>query len=206
MLVGVFLWVCVLKSGVHATLAGVAIGLAIPLRGAAAHDSPLRSLEHALHPWVTYAILPLFAFANAGVPLTGLSLAALLAPLPLGIASGLFVGKQIGVVAATWLMVRFGFAKLPHGANWLQIYGVALLTGIGFTMSLFIGTLAFDTAAENTAVRIGVLTGSLLSAVAGYAVLHRRAAAAYGGSSIAGLPTGLRMEQFLLHSSRRRRM
>jgi Na+:H+ antiporter, NhaA family len=170
--VGVFLWVCVLKSGVHATLAGVAIGLAIPLRGAAAEDSPLRSLEHALHPWVTYAILPLFAFANAGVPLSGLSLAALLAPLPLGIAAGLFVGKQVGVFAATWLVVRLGFASLPPGAGWLQIYGVALLTGIGFTMSLFIGTLAFDGAAENIAVRIGVLTGSLLSAVAGYAVLH----------------------------------
>ena len=172
MLVGVFLWVCVLKSGVHATLAGVAIGLAIPLRGPAADDSPLRSLEHALHPWVIYAILPLFAFANAGVPLTGLSLAALLAPLPLGIAAGLFVGKQIGVFAATWVMVRLGFAKLPQGASWLQIYGVALLTGIGFTMSLFIGTLAFDSVAENTAVRIGVLAGSLLSALAGYAVLR----------------------------------
>jgi NhaA family Na+:H+ antiporter len=170
--VGVFLWVCVLKSGVHATLAGVAIGLAIPLRGQAGDDSPLRSLEHALHPWVTYAILPLFAFANAGVPLAGLSLAALLAPLPLGIAAGLFVGKQVGVFAATWLVVRLGFASLPPGAGWLQIYGVALLTGIGFTMSLFIGTLAFDTAAENIAVRIGVLTGSLLSALAGYLVLH----------------------------------
>jgi NhaA family Na+:H+ antiporter len=173
MLIGVFVWVCVLKSGVHATLAGVAIGLAIPLRGRSAEEeSPLHALEHTLHPWVTYAILPLFAFANAGVPLTGLSLASLLAPLPLGIAAGLFLGKQVGVLAATWIAVQLGFGKLPPGANWLQIYGVALLTGIGFTMSLFIGTLAFHTAEENTAVRIGVLTGSLLSAFAGYAVLH----------------------------------
>jgi Na+:H+ antiporter, NhaA family len=173
MLVGVFVWVCVLKSGVHATLAGVAIGLAIPLRGRGAdEESPLHALEHTLHPWVTYAILPLFAFANAGVPLAGLSFAALLAPLPLGIAAGLFLGKQVGVLAATWIAVRLGLGKLPPGANWLQIYGVALLTGIGFTMSLFIGTLAFDAAAENISVRIGVLTGSLLSAFAGYAVLH----------------------------------
>ena len=172
MLVGVFLWVCVLKSGVHATLAGVAIGLAVPLQGGGKDESPLHALEHALHPWVTYAILPLFAFANAGVPLAGLSFASLLAPLPLGIAAGLFVGKQVGVFGATWLAARIGAGRLPPGAGWLQIYGVALLTGIGFTMSLFIGTLAFDTAAENNAVRIGVLTGSLLSAVAGYAVLH----------------------------------
>ena len=137
-----------------------------------ATNSPLRALEHALHPWVDLrdpaAVRLRQCRRAADRPVAG----DLLAPLPLGIASGLFVGKQIGVFAATWLAVRFGFAKLPHGANWLQIYGVALLTGIGFTMSLFIGTLAFDTAAENTAVRIGVLTGSLLSAVAGYAVLH----------------------------------
>jgi NhaA family Na+:H+ antiporter len=173
MLVGVFVWVCVLKSGVHATLAGVAIGLTVPLRGRSPEEeSPLHALEHTLHPWVTYMILPLFAFANAGVSLTGLSLGTLFAPLPLGIAAGLFLGKQIGVLGATWVAVQLGLGKLPAGANWLQIYGVALLTGIGFTMSLFIGTLAFDAVAENTAVRIGVLTGSLLSAVAGYAVLH----------------------------------
>jgi Na+:H+ antiporter, NhaA family len=172
-LVGVVVWVCVLKSGVHATLAGVAIGLAIPLRGHRAEEEPpLHALEHMLHPWVTFAILPLFAFANAGVPLTGLSLGTLLAPLPLGIAGGLFLGKQVGVLTATWVAVRLGFGKLPPGANWLHIYGVALLTGIGFTMSLFIGTLAFDAVAENAAVRIGVLTGSLLSAIAGYAVLY----------------------------------
>jgi NhaA family Na+:H+ antiporter len=172
MLVGLFLWVCVLKSGVHATLAGVAIGMAIPLKGRGDEEAPLHTLEHTLHPWVTYAILPLFAFTNAGVPLAGLSPSALLAPLPLGIAAGLFLGKQFGVFAATWIVIRLGLAKLPQGANWLQIYGLALLTGIGFTMSLFIGTLAFHTAEENTAVRIGVLAGSLLSAFAGYAVLH----------------------------------
>jgi NhaA family Na+:H+ antiporter len=170
-LVGVFVWVCVLKSGVHATLAGVAIGLAIPMRGKAEGDSPLGTLEHTLHPWVTYAILPLFALANAGVPLTGMSFASLLDPLPLGIAAGLFIGKQAGVLAATWLAVRGGIGKLPEGASWLQMYGLAVLTGIGFTMSLFIGTLAFHTVSENAAVRIGVLAGSLVSALVGYLVL-----------------------------------
>lgn len=171
-LVGIFLWVCVLKSGVHATLAGVALGLAVPLRGRGDPDeAPLRRLEHMLHPWVAYAILPLFAFANAGVSLAGLSPAVLAEPLPLGIALGLFVGKQIGVMAASWAAIRAGWASLPAGADWLQFYGVAALTGIGFTMSLFIGTLAFPDAGYSAGVRLGVLSGSLVSALVGFSVL-----------------------------------
>ena len=173
-LVGIFLWVCVLKSGVHATLAGVAIGFAVPLHGGKEGDeSPLRHLEHTLHPWVTYGILPVFAFANAGVSLTGLSLsAALLDPVTLGVALGLFFGKQIGVIGTTWLAVRLGIGSTPTGTTWFQFYGLALLTGIGFTMSLFIGTLAFQGPELNDAVRIGVLSGSLVCAVAGYLVLY----------------------------------
>jgi Na+:H+ antiporter, NhaA family len=172
-LVGIFLWVCVLKSGVHATLAGVAIGFAIPLRGAGDDDdSPLRHVEHALHPWVTYGILPVFAFANAGVALGGLSLATVLHPVTLGAALGLVVGKQVGVFGFAWIAVRLGLGRLPAGASWLQLYGLALLTGIGFTMSLFIGTLAFETADYQDAVRIGVLGGSLICAVAGYLLLY----------------------------------
>lgn len=172
MLVGLFLWIAVLKSGVHATLAGVVIGLAVPLRGAGDPEhSPLRHLEHMLHPWVAFGILPLFAFANAGVSLAGLTFASLLEPVPLGIALGLFLGKQVGVVGFSWAAIRAGLARLPEGANWGQFYGVALLTGIGFTMSLFIGTLAFPQVGYSAAVRLGVLSGSLLSAVAGYLVL-----------------------------------
>lgn len=172
MLVGIFLWVCVLKSGVHATLAGVVIGLAVPLRGGAGEEEPpLRHLEHMLHPWVAFAILPVFAFANAGVSLAGLSPAVLFEPVPLGIALGLFLGKQVGVMSFCWAAIRLGWAKLPEGANWLQFYGIGLLTGIGFTMSLFIGTLAFPDVGYSAGVRIGVLTGSLASAVAGYAML-----------------------------------
>jgi NhaA family Na+:H+ antiporter len=169
---GVLMWVCVLESGVHATLAGVALALAIPIGASDSHEqSPLRSLEHSLHPWVSYAILPLFAFANAGVSLAGISLAELFEPLPLGIAAGLFVGKQVGVMGATWIAVRLNAAALPEGATWRHFYGTALLTGIGFTMSLFIGTLAFDDPAYADHVRIGVLGGSLLSALAGALVL-----------------------------------
>ncbi|HYH19377.1 MAG TPA: Na+/H+ antiporter NhaA [Azospirillum sp.] len=172
-LLGIFLWVCVLKSGVHATLAGVALAFAIPLSTGRAHGaSPLHTLEHALHPWVVYGILPVFAFANAGVSLTGLSADALFAPVPLGIALGLFIGKQVGVLGATWVAVRLGVGALPAGAGWMHVYGMALLTGIGFTMSLFIGGLAFPGEGYGAAVRIGVLSGSLLSAVAGYVVLR----------------------------------
>lgn len=173
MLLGVVLWVAVLKSGVHATLAGVAIGLCIPLQG---HDeeghSPLRHLEHLLHPWVAFGILPVFAFANAGVSLAGMSFADLLNPVTLGIALGLFVGKQVGVFGLTWVAVKTGIGRMPDGADWRQFYGMSLLTGIGFTMSLFIGTLAFSTQGYDAAVRLGVLLGSLMSAVAGYLVLR----------------------------------
>ncbi|NNG04640.1 MAG: Na+/H+ antiporter NhaA [Inquilinus sp.] len=172
-LVGIVVWVCVLKSGVHATLAGVAVAFCVPLgdrRGGEA--SPLKELEHMLHPWVAFGILPVFAFANAGVSLAGLSFADLLAPLPLGIAAGLFLGKQAGVLGFVYGGVRLGWCRLPPGTHWLHFYGVALLTGIGFTMSLFIGTLAFTDGAFAAEVRIGVIGGSILSAALGFAVLR----------------------------------
>ena len=172
LLTGVFIWVCVLKSGVHATLAGVAVALAIPLtRKSEGEPSLLEQLEENLHPWVAFAVLPLFAFANAGVSLQGLSPENLLEPIPLGIAAGLFAGKAIGVFGATWIAVMGGLAGKPDGASWWQILGVAMLAGIGFTMSLFIGMLAFPDPAEAASLRLGVLTGSLLSAVAGYLIL-----------------------------------
>jgi NhaA family Na+:H+ antiporter len=172
-LIGVVVWVCVLKSGVHATLAGVAVALTVPMRSADEPDrSPLKELESSLHGSVAYAILPLFAFANAGVSLADLRLADLLQPLTLGIALGLFLGKQIGILGATWLAVRLRLGAIPEGATWHQLYGVALVCGIGFTMSLFIGTLAFGDAKYDAAVRLGVLGGSLLSAALGLLVLH----------------------------------
>lgn len=172
MIVGVFIWVCVLKSGVHATLAGVVVGLAIPLRAVGGKTySPLEELEHTLHPWVAFGVLPLFAFANAGVSLAGLSLAKLADGIPLGIALGLFAGKQIGILGFTWLAVRAGLGRMPEGATWLQIYGIACVAGIGFTMSLFIGLLAFPDPAFAADVRIGVLAGSIASALVGFAVL-----------------------------------
>lgn len=171
---GLFVWICVLKSGVHATLAGVAIAFAIPLRAQDEHGhSPLTHLEHTLHPWVAYGILPLFAFANAGVSLAGLSMSSLLEPVPLGIAAGLFIGKQIGVFGMTYAAVKFGISNMPEGTTWPQFYGIALLTGIGFTMSLFIGTLAFEDPSYAPGVRMGVITGSILSAVAGYLIILR---------------------------------
>jgi NhaA family Na+:H+ antiporter len=169
-LTGVFIWACVLKSGVHATLAGVVVALAIPL-GKEGEPSLLEELEESLHPWVAFAVLPLFAFANAGVSLQGLSLAKLLEPIPQGIALGLFAGKTIGIFGATWIAVMGGLASKPEGATWLQILGVAMLGGIGFTMSLFIGMLAFPDPAQAASLRLGVLAGSVASAVAGYAVL-----------------------------------
>jgi NhaA family Na+:H+ antiporter len=169
LLVALFLWVCVLESGVHATLAGVVAAAFIPAnRRAGETDSPLDALEHRLHPWVAFGIMPLFAFANAGVSLAGVTLDALLQPLPLGIALGLFIGKQTGVFLFCFAAVRLRLASLPEGVSWRQLYGVALLTGIGFTMSLFIGTLAFADPAAGVPVRLGVLMGTLLSALAGY--------------------------------------
>ena len=172
MLVGALLWLCVLKSGVHATLAGVVIALCIPARDP--QRSPLMALEHSLHPWVAYAILPVFAFANAGVSLAGLSIADLLAPIPLGIVLGLVVGKQLGVFLFAAAAIKVGLAKLPEGVGLPQVYGAALLCGIGFTMSLFIGSLAFE-GLESRPVesyRLGILVASTIAAVAGCLVLR----------------------------------
>jgi Na+:H+ antiporter, NhaA family len=168
--VGVFTWVCVLKSGVHATLAGVATGLAMPLSRHAG-ESLLERVEHALKPWVSYAIVPIFAFANAGVPLAGTSLATLTAPIPLGIIAGLFVGKQLGVFATAMAAIKLGIAERPAGASTAQLYGLAILTGLGFTMSLFIGTLAFEDESLMAQVRLGVLVASAVSGVAAVLVL-----------------------------------
>jgi len=177
LLLGVLLWYFVLLSGVHATIAGVLVAMMIPVvktPGAPdAPNSPLHKLEHAIAPWVAYLIVPIFGFANAGVSLAGMGLDEVFAPLPLGIAAGLFVGKQAGIFGAVWFAVKFGFATKLNGASWLQIYAIALLCGIGFTMSLFIGALAFP---ENQELieeaKIGVLMGSLLSAIVGYAILR----------------------------------
>ena len=169
MLLATLLWVFVLKSGVHATIAGVVAALTIPV--SASSGRPLERLEHSLHPWVAFAILPIFAFANAGVPLGGITLDDMLAPLPLGIAAGLIVGKQIGIFGFAWVAIRNGWASLPLGANWRHIYGLSCLAGIGFTMSLFIGGLAFDAPKQIDAVKLGVLGGSIISAVIGLSVL-----------------------------------
>jgi len=174
-LVGLLLWVCVLKSGVHATLAGILIAFTIPLRDRKSPEiSPLRILEHKLNPWVAFGVLPIFAFANAGVSLFGVTKTHLINPIFLGIAAGLFIGKQVGIWLASYLSVVTGLAKMPQGVSYLGIYGVSLVAGIGFTMSLFIGTLAFGTEAGNYAVliRLGVIVGSLLSGVLGYLILR----------------------------------
>ncbi|WJK11197.1 Na+/H+ antiporter NhaA [Pseudomonas fluorescens] len=172
MIIGLILWVCVLKSGVHATLAGVTLAFCIPLRTKNAEPSPLLTLEHALHPWVAYGILPLFAFANAGLSLTGVTAESFTHHVPMGIAVGLLLGKTVGVFGLTWLAVKIGIAALPQGANWGQVLGVAILCGIGFTMSLFVGSLAFVPGASEYAGmdRMGILTGSVFAALIGYAV------------------------------------
>ncbi len=172
-LVGIFLWVFVLKSGVHATLAGVALAFAIPLHGKNSR-SPLHDLEHALQRWVAFAILPIFALANAGVSLGAVSFSTLFTSVPLGIIIGLFVGKQLGVFGFSWLSIKLGWATLPRGTNWWHIYGVSALCGVGFTMSLFITSLAFEHAGPQYIVadRLGILVGSLLSAVTGYLIIN----------------------------------
>ena len=174
-LVGIVLWVCVLKSGVHATLAGIIIAFSIPLRDKRYQDvSPLRQLEHKLHPWVAFGVLPIFAFANSGVSLSGLTKAHFINPIPLGIAGGLFFGKQLGIWLASYLSIATGCARMPKGANYLGIYGISLVAGVGFTMSLFIGTLAFGAESGDYAVlvRIGVIIGSFLAGLLGYFVLR----------------------------------
>lgn len=170
LLIGLLLWLCVLKSGVHATLAGVALGLLIPMKRKNG-SSPLLELEHALHPYVKFLILPLFAFANAGLSLNGFSIESLMRDVPFGIIAGLVVGKPVGILLATALLVFTGLAKLPEKASWRHIIGVSCLAGIGFTMSLFIGSLAFADAAMEAQVRVGVIVGSLISIFLGLAVL-----------------------------------
>jgi NhaA family Na+:H+ antiporter len=165
-MVGFFLWVCMVKSGVHATLTGVIVGLSLPMHAKGGMPSPLDKMEHDMKYWVAYFHLPLFAFANAGVPLTEISFGRLMEPLALGIALGLFIGKPLGVMGFTWLAYKMKLFRFPEGINWLMFIGVAVLTGIGFTMSLFIGTLAFEEELM-VRIRIGVLTGSFLAAGVG---------------------------------------
>lgn len=173
--IGMILWAAVLKSGVHATLAGVVLALFIPLRNTGENgDSPLRDLEHDLHATVAYLILPLFAFMNAGISLEGLSFNSLLNPIPLGIALGLFAGKQLGVFGFVWTAVKLRLVELPKEIGWLELYGLSALCGIGFTMSFFISGLAFEQDGIDVIIndRLGILTGSLLSAIVGYLVLR----------------------------------
>lgn len=179
-LAGIVLWVCVLKSGVHATLAGVLLGLMIPHRPeGSTRRSPLLDLEHAIHPWVAFLIVPVFAFANAGVSLSGSS-SVIADPVALGIIFGLVGGKLVGVFGFAWLAIRLGIANLPAGATWISLGGVSLLAGVGFTMSLFIGTLAFEQSTRDfvAPLRVGVLAGSLIAAISGYFLLRTTARAA----------------------------
>lgn len=173
LITGVFIWFFVLKSGVHATLAGIIIALFIPLKSEDNH-SPARHLEHSLHPWIAFAVLPIFAFANSGVSFSGIGTETVLGTVSVGIVLGLVVGKQIGVFGMTALAIGLGIAKKPEGTTWPMLYGVALICGVGFTMSMFIGGLAFEHGGftQHAAVRIGVIAGSLVSAVCGWLVLH----------------------------------
>jgi NhaA family Na+:H+ antiporter len=183
LLVGAVLWFLFLKSGVHATLSGVILAMTIPITKSPARpddeDSPLHRLEHGLNPWVAYLVVPVFGFANAGVALGGVGAAALVAPATLGAALGLFVGKQLGVFGFSLVAIKLGWARRPSGASWPQLYGVAALCGIGFTMSLFINNLAFDTPLLQDETKIGVLAGSVLSALLGWLIfgLSRKPAA-----------------------------
>lgn len=189
LLVGLVLWVAVLKSGVHATLAGVITAFFIPFKAEKREsETQLEKLEHDLHPVVTYCILPLFAFANSGIPFNNISMEAITHPVSLGIAAGLFFGNQIGVFGFSWLAIKMGIAKLPEEIGWLQLYGVALLCGVGFTMSLFVGSLAFAQGGNGIGVddRLGILAGSLVSGIAGYLVLRF----ASGGPSTSTSPAG----------------
>jgi|AntRauTorcE11897_2_1112592.scaffolds.fasta_scaffold00220_6 NhaA family Na+:H+ antiporter len=174
-LVGMLLWFAVLKSGVHATLAGVVTALFIPLDAKDKEGHAIaEKLEHRLHPWVAFAIMPLFAFANAGIPLDGLDRDILFSTLTIGIFAGLFIGKQLGIFSAIWLATKFGLASKPHSVTWRQLYGLSVLCGIGFTMSLFIGNLAFSNQEMATSVRLGVISGSVASALLGTLVLFSK--------------------------------
>ena len=170
---GLVLWAAVLESGVHATLAGVATAMFIPMQSKEdGNNKPLSRLEHALHPWVAFGILPLFAFANAGVPFDGMNLMSLLEPVTLGIILGLVVGKQLGIFATLFLTIKLGLCPMVKGVRWIHLYAVSILCGIGFTMSLFIGGLAFDDLHHQASIRLGVLVGSIISAIAGYLILY----------------------------------
>jgi NhaA family Na+:H+ antiporter len=171
LIIGLFLWFFVLKSGIHATLAGVALAFFIPNEKDSHGHSPLHRLEEGLHPWVAYAILPIFAFANSGVSFEGMGFEILWESVPLGIVLGLFFGKQLGVFGLTWLAIKLGIAKLPEQATWMTVYGVSILCGIGFTMSFFIGSLAFTEPEYMNQVRLAVLLASLIAAIVGYLVL-----------------------------------
>jgi NhaA family Na+:H+ antiporter len=172
-LVGAILWTCVLKSGVHATLAGVITAFAIPLGTKDAEGRPLLThLEHLLHPWVAFLVLPMFAFANAGISLDGIGFGSFAEPVTMGIALGLILGKQVGIFVPIWLCIALGLVKMPAGATWLQLCALAVLCGIGFTMSLFIGGLAFESAEQKALVRLGVLSGSVVCAAAGFLLLR----------------------------------
>ncbi len=170
---GLFLWLCVLKSGVHATLSGVILAFTIPMRDKNGNPGPLFQIEHCLKPWVNFLILPLFAFVNAGISLKGITFKDIISPVPLGIMLGLFLGKQLGVFTSSFIAIKSKLASLPKGVNWKQLYGVSVLCGIGFTMSLFIGSLAFEYGAKEYLIsnRLGILLGSLISGIIGFAIL-----------------------------------
>lgn len=173
LLVGAVLWVAVLKSGVHATLAGVVLAFAIPVRARNEHgESPALELEHAILPWVRWLVLPIFAFANAGLPLSELSIGAISETIPSGIAIGLLIGKPLGIVGAVWIAMQLGWSSGIPGASMRQVIGVGFLAGIGFTMSLFIGSLAYSDAEQLNAVRLGVLSASLVAGTIGYLILR----------------------------------
>jgi len=172
-IVGIVLWVAVLESGIHATLAGVLVAMFIPMYDKNHFDhSPVRHLEHYLHAWVAFGVLPVFAFANAGIPLGGLSFEDIFNPLTIGIIAGLFIGKQLGIFTCIFLAVKTGISPKPAGANWVQIYAISILCGIGFTMSLFIGGLSFADVEMQAYIRLGVLIASALSAMTGYVLLR----------------------------------
>lgn len=173
--IGIVLWVAVLKSGVHATLAGVILALFIPIKGEEGEPSPLKSLEHNLHSLVAFIILPIFAFANAGINFTGVGIEQVISPVPLGIILGLVIGKQIGVFGFCFIAIKLGIAKLPENMNWTLLYGIAMLCGVGFTMSLFVGSLAFeqDSTSPLFQDRLGIVIGSLISGVSGYLLINR---------------------------------
>ncbi|MCF8495702.1 MAG: Na+/H+ antiporter NhaA [Alphaproteobacteria bacterium] len=191
LLIGAGIWWFLLQSGVHATLAGVAVALTIPLsQNGSEEKSALYKLEHAIYPWIAFAVIPIFGFTNAGVSFTGLNFTDAFGTIPLGITLGLFLGKQLGIFSAVWIAVKLGYANLPDQSNWWQIYGVAILCGIGFTMSLFIGELSFGNHAHLTdTVKIGIFSGSFLSAIIGWIILR---ITSNNHKNIANNPTYLR--------------